>query len=138
MNNRIFSIVTGIAGAYHILLAVAGFLLPRTLVEKVISTAFGVVLEVDPQLSLIVKFVSVYMLAFGVMLLILASNPVKYRVFAIPALVLFGLRFVNRLLFFNALTALGMPVSRNVVGTVLILLFFVAILVFLPKKQVEE
>lgn len=138
MRRRIFSIVTGIAGAYHILLAAAGFMLPPDTVAKVIDVAFGVPLDINAELTLAVRFSSVYMLAFGVMLLILALNPVRYRVFAIPALILFGLRFINRLLYFNDITSSGMPVSRNVTGTVLIFLFFAGILLFLPRKQVEE
>ena len=138
MSNKIFSVFTGIAGAYHILLAAAGFMLPSDMVARVINIAFGVPLDVDPELLLAVRFSSVYMLAFGVMLLILALNPVRYRALAFPALILFGLRFVNRLLYFNTMTASGMPVSRNVIGIILISLFFAGILVFLPKKQVEE
>ncbi len=137
MKNRIFTIATGIAGAYHLLIAAAGFLCPVDTVVKVVDVAFGVVLEVGPQLALILKFVSVYMLAFGVMLLVLSSNPIKYRAFAMPALVLFGLRLINRILFFSMLTSAGMSVSRNVIGTGLIFIFFTAILFSLPKKKYE-
>ena len=135
MKEKLFRLVTGIAGVYHVLLAVAGFLLPEDAVENVIQMVFGVTLAIDPVLGLIVKFTSVYMLAFGVMLLLLATNPAKYRAFALPALILFGLRFLNRLIFFGTMTSAGMTASRNIVGTGLILFFFVAILVLLPKKD---
>tara|TARA_B100000809_G_scaffold259040_1_gene303287 strand:+ start:152 stop:604 length:453 start_codon:yes stop_codon:yes gene_type:complete len=139
MKNRIFRVVTGVAGVYHILLAAAGFLCPADTVAKLVGMAFGIDLDLDadPQLALIVKFVSVYMLAFGVMLLVLSSNPIQYRAFAIPALVLFGLRLVTRILFFSMLTSAGMSVSRNVIGTGLIFIFFAAILFSLPTKQHE-
>ncbi len=135
MKNSIFRIVAGSAAAYHILLAAAGLLCPADTIEKVVAVAFGVALEVGPQLGLIIKFVSAYLLAFGVMLLLLSLNPVKYRALALPALVLFGLRFVNRLVLFSALTSAGMTVSRNVTGTGFILFYFVAILVWFRKKD---
>lgn len=135
MKEKSFRIVTCIAAAYHILLAATGLLCPVSTVEKVIAIAFGLGVEVGPLLGLVVKFTSVYMLAFGVMLLLLSSNPSKYRVFAMPALLLFGLRFVNRLVFFSTLSTAGITVSRNITGTGLLLFFFAAMLVSLPKKD---
>ena len=135
MKEKFFKTVTGIAAAYHILLGVAGFLCPAATVERVIAFAFGLAVEVDPLLSLIVKFSSVYMLAFGIMLLLVSLNPIKYRIFVIPAAVLFGFRLFNRIIFFSTLTDAGMTASRNVVGTGLILFFFVAMLASLPRKE---
>lgn len=135
MKLNIFRSVAGIAAAYHVFLGAAGILCPAETIEQVIASAFGVTLEVGPPLDLVIKFASVYVLAFGVMLLLLASNPTKYRALAIPALLLFGLRFVNRVLFFSAVGDAGVTNSRNLIGVGLILFFFVAILVTLPKKD---
>ena len=138
MHRKAFSLVTGVAGVYHILLALAGALCPASTIQEVVSFAFGVTLDVGPQLALVAKFVSAYMLAFGVMLLLLALDPKKYRGFAIPALALFGVRFLNRVLFFGTLGEAGMGTGRNLTGTAIILFFFVAILVLLPKKQEDS
>ncbi|MFK5923702.1 MAG: hypothetical protein QM496_16105 [Verrucomicrobiota bacterium] len=135
MRIRLFKVATVIAGGYHTLLGLAGLLFPLDVIVKVVAMVFGIVLEVGSQLSLILKFTSVYLLVFGVMLLVLSSNPVRYRGLAIPALILFGTRFVNRLVLFAALTAAGMPVIRNVVGTAQILILFLVIAFCLPKKQ---
>lgn len=136
MKNNIFKIVTGIAGAYHVLLAAIALLLPIEITSKAFTLALGVNIATTPQLEFIGKFTGVYMLAFGLMLLILAFNPIKYRSFAYPALALFGIRFLNRIIFFNALTStLGMTASRNLIGSALIFVFFISILLTLPKKQ---
>jgi len=138
MKNRIFKIVTLVAGAYHVILAVAGLLCPADMAVKVVTMAFGITLELGPQIALILKFASVYMLVFGIMLLILAYNPIKYRAIAIPALVLFGIRLINRIILFSTLTAAGMSVTRNIIGTAHIFFFFLAILLCLPWKQTAD
>jgi len=136
MKNNVFKLVTGIAGAYHVLLAAIALLFPIEVTSKVFTLALGVNIAPNPQLEFIGKYVGVYLLAFGLMLLILAYNPVKYRSFAYPALALFGIRFLNRIFFFSALSStFGMTVSRNLIGSALIFLFFIGILLTLPKKQ---
>ncbi len=136
MKPFIFKMFTGIAGAYHIILGVIGLLLPIEVTSKAFTMALGVNVALTPQLEFIAKFVSVYMLAFGLMLIILTHNPIKYRMFAYPALVLFGIRFISRIFFFTTLTtAFGMTLQRNLVGSILILIFFFGIWMTLPKKQ---
>lgn len=136
MKNNIFKIVTGIAGVYHVLLAAIGLLLPIETTSKAFTLALGVNIAATPQLEFIGKFVAVYMLAFGIMLLTLALNPAKYRALAYTALVVFGIRFLNRVFFFSLLSStFGMTASRNLIGSALILIFFVGIFLTIPKKQ---
>ncbi len=138
MKTKIYKITTGIAGGYHVLIAAAGLLLPPHLMAKVAEMAFGITFEMDPQLSVLAKFTSVYMLAFGVALIFLSRNPIKYRAFTWPALILFAIRFVTRVFFFSTLATAGMPASRNISGAVLILGFFLALLITMPKSDSEE
>lgn len=136
MKTTLFRAVTGIAGVYHVVLAVIGLLFPIETTAKAFEIALGVNIAVTPQLGFIGKFIAVYMLTFGIMLLILAYNPIKYRVLAFPAIALFGIRFLNRIFFFNLLSeSLGMTWQRNFIGTTLIFLFFIAIFLTMPKKQ---
>lgn len=136
MRNNIFRGVTGIAGAYHVLLGAIGLLLPIEAMVKAVTIFMGVTLQIDPQLTFVSKFVSVYMLAFGIFLLILAANPIKYRALAFPTLALFGIRFLNRLVFFGLISStLGMTASRNIIGTIIIFLFFIVMFLTMPKKQ---
>ena len=138
MKTKIFKIATGIAGGYHVLIAAAGLLLPSHLVAKVVEMAFGITFEMNAQLSILAKFASVYMLAFGVALIILSINPIKYRAFTLPALILFAIRFITRVIFFSALTTAGMPAARNISGAVIILGLFLALLITMPKSDPEE
>lgn len=136
VKNTLFKTVTCVAGLYHVLLGIIGSLFPVEITAKAFKVALGISINVTPEIIFISKFISVYMLAFGIMLLIVASNPIKYRVFAWPALALFGARFLNRVIFFSLLSStFGMTASRNFIGSVLILFFFIAIWLTMPKKQ---
>ena len=136
MKNNIFKIVTGIAGVYHVLLAAIGLLFPIEITSKAFTFALGVNIAATPQLEFIGKFVAVYMLAFGIILLILAFNPAKYRALTFAGLAVFGIRFINRVFFFGMLsTTFGMTASRNLIGSGLIFLFFIVMLLTMPKKQ---
>ncbi len=136
MKNNIFRVVTGIAGVYHVILAAIGLLLPIEITAKAFNIALGISVTLTPEVTFIAKFVAVYMLAFGIILLILASNPIKFRSLTYAALALFGVRFINRVIFFSLLSStFGMTASRNLIGSVLILFFFIVIWLTMPQKQ---
>jgi hypothetical protein len=136
MKTNLFRIVTGIAGIYHVLLAAIGLLFPVETTVKAFEIALGVNVAISPQLGFIGKFIAVYMLAFGIMLLLLSANTNKYRVFAWPAIALFGVRFINRVVFFGLVSStFGMSTTRNMIGTVLIFLFFIVIYLTIPRRQ---
>jgi hypothetical protein len=103
---------------------------------KAAEIALGVILEGDSQLMLVARFAAAYMLAFGMMLLFIASNPHKFRLFAFAAVVLFGIRLLNRILLFNLVSStFGMSAARNVMGTAIIFVFFALIFLTMPKKS---
>ena len=135
MKLNIFKAATGIAGVYHIALALVGLFLSAEVTAKVSELAMGVVLTSDAQTLLVARFAAAYMLAFGIMLLLLAADPRKYRMLAVPAAVLFGVRFLNRILLFNVVSStFGMSWTRNFVGTAIIFVFFAAIFLTMPKR----
>ncbi len=136
MKNILFKIVTGTAGLYHIVLGAIGLVFPIETVVRATTLTLGVTLQADQQLAFILKFVSVYMLAFGIMLIIFAFNPVRYRALLVPTLILFAIRLINRIAFFGLLSStFGMTAQRNMIGAGLILFFFLAIWLTMPKKQ---
>jgi hypothetical protein len=98
----------------------------------------GYSLEVTSQLQLILKFTSAYLLAFGGMMLLLCSNPQKYRLFALPALAVFGIRFVINILFLDSIAPNRTSESINVLSLGLLLFFFLSILFTMPKKQTDS
>lgn len=137
MKRNIFKAATAVAGVYHIILAVIGLLFSAEMTTKASQIALGVVLKVDPQMMFVAKFAAAYMLAFGIMLLVLAYNPVKYRLLAVPAAALFAVRFLNRVFLFNAVSStLGMSWTRNFVGSAVIFLFFA--LIFFTRPTASE
>ena len=139
MKNTLFKAVTGIAGVYHVLLAGIGLFLPIDTAAKAFKLALGVSVSVTPEITLITKFTAGYMLAFGVMLLMLSWQPIKNRALAWPALLLFGARFLNRVVLFGTLSStFGMTASRNAIGSALILFFLVAIWLTMPGKESKE
>ncbi|MEM6885847.1 MAG: hypothetical protein AAF571_12530, partial [Verrucomicrobiota bacterium] len=127
---------TAIVGIYHSLLGLAGLLLPTQMLSQVSKWILGVSPEVTPQFHMIAKFSAAYLLVFGLMALILCKDPVKYRVLAIPVLILFGIRLLNKLIFFTAIgSSFGISAGRNVFAVICVALLFGAILLTLPKKQ---
>ena len=139
MKPTLFRAVTVVAGVYHVVLALIALLLPAETTVRAFAFALGVNVTITAELAVIAKYIGVYMLAFGLMLLVLASNPGRYRVFAYAALVLFGARFLNRILYFDLLNStFGMTASRNIIGTALILFFFVTILWTMPRRSSQD
>ena len=137
MKERIFKIVTGIVGAYHLALGVVGLTLPVETIAEVVKAVFGFVLKITPQLPVILKFSSVYLIAFGGMMLLLFSNPQKYRLFALPALALFGIRFVINIVYFDVISPDRTDfASFRSLG--LLAFFFLAILCTMPKASDES
>ena len=103
MKTILFRLTAGIAGVYHLLLGAAFLVLPA---EKLSGTAkgfLGVGIEFDAKLAMVGKFASAYILAFGVMLMLLCWKPVKLRALVIPVLLLFGVRLVNKLVFLTSI-----------------------------------
>ena len=137
IKERIFKIVTGIVGAYHLALGVVGLTLPVETIAEVVKAVFGFVLKITPQLPVILKFSSVYLIAFGGMMLLLFSNPQKYRLFALPALALFGIRFVINIVYFDVISPDRTDfASFRSLG--LLAFFFLAILFTMPKASDES
>ena len=138
MKERMFKIVTGIVAAYHLLLGIVGLALPVETIAEVVKVVLGFVLEITPQLPVILKFASVYLLAFGGMTYLLFSNPVKYRVFALPVLALFGIRFVINVVFFDVISPERTGEVMSYLSLGLLAFFFLSILLTMPKAGEES
>ena len=138
MKDQIFKISVAIVGFYHFALGVVGLVCPVETVTRIAAITFGLSLDVTPQLPLILKFTSVYLLVFGIMVIVFSIDGIKYRIFAIPVLSLFVIRLINRLVFFNELISAGVSPTRNLIGIGFILIFFLVILLTLPKEKQDN
>lgn len=136
MKMMLFKVLTAVAGFYHILIGISGLILPQELFMKIASLVLGIHSEMEISLQMAAKFASVYVLVFGIMLLIWMKHPQKYRILAIPVLTLFGLRLINKIVFFESIAeSFNTPVAQNYFAVGSIALFFFGILLTLPKKE---
>ena len=135
MKTTLFKVFTGVAGAYHVLLGISGLLLPQDMFAKVAAIILGVQAEMDLSLQMAAKFASVYVLVFGIVLLILMQNPQRYRILAIPVLTLFGVRLINKVVFFGSITeSFNISTGSGIFAVSSLAVLFFGILLTLPKK----
>jgi hypothetical protein len=132
----LFKTFTGIVGIYHVLLGLSGLLLPHELFAKVAALILGVRSDMNTTFQLVAKFASVYVLVFGITALILMINPRKYRVLALPVLVLFGVRLINKTVFYDRIAEVfNVSTAQNIFALGCLVVFFFGILLTLPTKQ---
>lgn len=125
MKKRLFRITTGIAAVYHLFLGIAMLVLPAGAMGGITRVFLGTEVEVDPSLSMIGKFAAAYILAFGVMLGLLWLKPERLRALVIPALVLFGIRLANKLVFMAEIEAIfGVTRGRSIFALVVLAVIF--------------
>ena len=110
-------IVLGVGAVYHILLGLA-LILFKSHVAEMARLFFRFNLAPTPEIMWIANPFAAYMLAFGLMLGVTASDPARYRPMVFVAVVLFALRGIQRMMFLacgdSALKALANP-TQNIV-----------------------
>jgi uncharacterized membrane protein YadS len=127
----------GIVGAYHVGEGVAG-LIGGELAARTAALMFGVsvqrLLPVTDQFQVVFRFVGAFALAFGIMMLLAAADPRKCRAVILGGIVFFAARLITRL-FEAALLQEAFDISTAVFvrGTVAIVLFLAALIVFFPR-----
>ncbi len=135
MKGLIFRLTTGIAAVYHVILGIAMLVLPAEGLAAVKPLFLGFVVEVDPQLAMAGKFAGSYVLAFGVTLALLCARPQRMRALVVPALVLFGIRLANKLVFMSAIEeAFGVTRGRGLFAVATLAVIFGLIAWSRPEK----
>ena len=135
MRNKIFKITAVVAGVYHLGLAFVGLIFPIEVISDVVEAVLRVSPSITPQFEVMAQFISVYMAAFGIMLLILASNPQKYKALVYPVLLVFGLRLIHRTVSFGAVQeAFGTSWNQNIFTVIAISFFLITLFVTRPRK----
>lgn len=94
-------ILLGVAAVYHVLIGMTGLIM-KGRAEELARSLFGINLEFTPGLLWILNPFAAYMIAFGLMLAVTASNPSRFRPLAFVAAALFALRVVQRVVFLAA------------------------------------
>ncbi|HTS38854.1 MAG TPA: hypothetical protein VMH04_24480 [Candidatus Solibacter sp.] len=137
MMNRYIGIklLAGFMGIYHILMGVLG-IASGTLAAWGAHALWHANVTVDPQFTYLAKFLGAYVVAFGIMMLFIAKDPVRYGSLVYPAVVVAVLRIGERLMFANELkTAFGVGMDRTI-GTIIVVgILNGALLVLKPRED---
>lgn len=132
---RVFVVLASIVGIYHVILGVAALVLPVGMMSSMVELFLGFSPSITDQFVLVSKFTGVYVLAFGVVVLLIARDPERYSLFITPVLLLFAIRLIDKLVFFNEIGAeLDVPPVRNVLAVVFVAVFFFGLLLTAPPK----
>jgi hypothetical protein len=137
MMNRYIGIklLAGFMGIYHILMGVLG-IASGSLAAWGAHALWHANVTVDPQFTYLAKFLGAYVVAFGIMMLFIAKDPVRYGSLVYPAVVVAVLRIGERLMFANELkTAFGVGMDRTI-GTIIVVgILNGALLVLKPRED---
>jgi hypothetical protein len=127
-------ILAGFMGIYHILMGVLG-IASGSLAAWVAHTLWHASVVVDPQFTYLAKFLGAYVIAFGIMMLFIAKDPVRYGALVYPAVVVAILRIGERLVFAGELkTTFGIGMDRTI-GTIIVVgALNIALLVLKPRE----
>jgi hypothetical protein len=111
--------LAGFMGVYHILMGVLGITSGSTAAWAA-HALWHANVNVDPQFTYLAKFIGAYVVGFGVMLLLIAKDPVRYSALVYPAVLVGVLRIAERLVFAAELkSAFGIGMDRTI-GTIIV------------------
>ena len=111
--------LAGFMGIYHILMGCLGIFSGGAAAWGA-RVLWHATVTIDPQFTYLAKFLGAYVVAFGVMLLFIAKDPVRYAALVYPAVVVAVLRIAERLIFASELKlAFGIGMERTI-GTIII------------------
>lgn len=123
-------------GVYHVLMGLFG-MISGEMAARVGQLMWGAHVTVDAQFSYLTKFLAAYVIAFGLMLLFVARDPVRYGSLVYVAALLGAIRIAERLIFANELqAAFAIGMSRTI-GTIVIVAILNLGLIFLKPKNAE-
>jgi hypothetical protein len=91
-------LVAALIAAYHMVIGLA-LLLSGELALKLARLAAGLKIEGSPQMGIVGEIFGCYVLAFGLMMVFVAVDPVKNRSLISVGIALFALRLVQRVAF---------------------------------------
>jgi len=130
-----FKALAGFMGAYHLLIGILG-LVSGEIAARVGATVYGAHVEVTPLFSYMAKYLAAYVIAFGVMMLFLSSDPVKYRKLVWVAVILAVIRILSRLIFASELqAAFGIGMNRSLMTIAAVAILNLGLIVLMPKQD---
>jgi hypothetical protein len=112
-------ILAAFMGVYHILMGAIG-IASGSMAAWGARVLWHASVMVDPQFTYLAKFLGAYVVAFGIMMLFIAKDPVRYGALVYPAVAVAIIRIAERLVFAGELKAtFGIGMDRTI-GTIIV------------------
>ena len=128
-------LLAGFMGIYHVLMGLFG-IVSGQMAARVGQVMWGAHVTVDPQFSYLAKFLAAYVIAFGLMLLFVAKDPVRYGSLVYVAALLGAIRIAERLIFADELqAAFSIGISRTIWTVVVVAVLNLGLILLKPKSS---
>jgi hypothetical protein len=127
-------ILAGFMGIYHILMGVSGIVSGSTAAWAA-HALWHANVTLDTQFVYLAKFLGAYVIGFGVMMLFIAKDPVRYGSLVYAAVVVAVLRIGERLIFAGELkSAFGIGMDRTIVTVIVVGALNLGLLLLKPRE----
>jgi hypothetical protein len=139
MNKQLFlKVVLWLICLYHIFMG-AGAFLSEDIAVWLADVAFGIKLQVTPQISYLAKLLGVYVVVFGLMVAVAAHDPARHPSLLNIVIILYGLRILNKLVFADLFTtAFAAPPYRAWLDIAMLAAFGGTVLLLKPQVRAGE
>lgn len=131
-------LLAGFMGIYHVLMGLFG-IVSGQMAARVGQVLWGAHVTVDAQFSYLAKFLAAYVIAFGIMLLFVAKDPVRYGQLVYVAALLGAIRIAERLIFAGDLqAAFSIGMSRTIGTVVVVAALNLGLILLKPKSSTQS
>ena len=127
-------VLLGFIAVYHLVAGIAATFFQDAAVN-IGSLLFGVKITMDPQTTLLVRYLGAFAIAFGFMAALATLSPERHKGFIYGAVLYFIVRAFDRIAFAGLLAKHTVGPMPNWGRVVVILLFATGLLIFLPRKK---
>jgi hypothetical protein len=130
-------LLAGFMGIYHLLMGLFG-IVSGQMAARVGQILWGAHVTVDAQFSYLAKFLAAYVIAFGLMLLFVAKDPVRYGSLVYVAALLGAIRIAERAIFADELqAAFSIGISRTIWTVVVVAALNLGLILLKPKASTQ-
>lgn len=136
---KIFRGIAGYMSFYHLIFSLLVIFFGEWGMATTSKILYGADVVITPQTLYFSKFIAAYGIAFGVMMLLLALQPERYRNIVWAAVALVVVRVFERIFFYDLLNeAFGITMSSNIITITIISIFAGALVLFMPKEKSNQ
>jgi hypothetical protein len=138
MRLRIVKTLLWLVCVTHLAIGIAGVCSP-SLAERVVRGFYGATVEMTPAIVHLLRIMGAYMIAVGILGLVAALDPQKYRPVIIAIAILIAIRVLQRIVFANEIQqTFGISAGRIWFQSIYFAGLAAALLWLLPKRKSAE